>query len=63
MIYASWSFFWSFWPNAHDVNAENFNWASVLFVGLMGISAVLYWVHARKVYDGPVVKVEGRKFH
>ncbi|KAF7595508.1 hypothetical protein BBP40_005844 [Aspergillus hancockii] len=63
MVYASWSFFWSFWPNAHDVNAQNFNWSSVLFVGLMGISAVLYWVHARKIYDGPVVKVEGRTFH
>ncbi|KAE8158134.1 amino acid permease-domain-containing protein [Aspergillus tamarii] len=62
MIYASWSFFWSFWPNAYDVNAENFNWASVLFVGLMGISTIVYWTYARKHYDGPVVKVEGRKF-
>ncbi|GMF94088.1 unnamed protein product [Aspergillus oryzae] len=62
MVYASWSFFWSFWPNAYDVNAENFNWASVLFVGLMGISTIVYWTYARKHYDGPVVKVEGRKF-
>lgn len=62
MVYATWSFFWSFWPNEYQVNAQNFNWACVLFVGLMSISAVLYWTHARRVYDGPVVKVEGRKF-
>jgi choline transport protein len=61
--YACWSFFWSFRPNSKDVNAVNFNWACVLFVGLMGLSGVLYAVHARKVYEGPVVKVEGRKFH
>jgi choline transport protein len=62
-VYAIWSFFWSFWPNSMQVTAVNFNWACVLFVGLMGISGVLYAVHARKVYEGPVVKVEGRKFN
>lgn len=56
MLYAVWSFFWSFWPNAHDVNAVNFNWACVLFVGLMLISAVLYLTYARRKYEGPVVK-------
>ncbi|THC91345.1 hypothetical protein EYZ11_009183 [Aspergillus tanneri] len=62
MVYATWSFFWSFWPNAYRVNAENFNWACVLFLGMMGVSAVVYGAYARKVYDGPVVKVEGRRF-
>jgi choline transport protein len=62
-MYAIWAFFWSFWPNSMQVTAVNFNWACVLFVGLMGISGVLYVVHARKVYEGPVVKVEGRKFN
>ncbi|PLB44406.1 amino acid transporter [Aspergillus steynii IBT 23096] len=61
MIYATWSFFWSFWPNEYQIDAQNFNWACVLFVGLMSISGVVYWVHARKMYDGPVVKVEGRR--
>ncbi len=60
LVYACWAFFWSFWPNSHDVMATNFNWASVIFVGLMGISSLLYFVHARKVYDGPVALVEGR---
>lgn len=58
LAYACWSFFWSFWPNAYDVNAENFNWACVLFVGLMGIGTVLYFTHARKIYDGPVAIVK-----
>ncbi|RAQ73426.1 amino acid transporter [Aspergillus flavus] len=62
LVYSLWSFFWSFWPNSHDVTAENFNWSSVMFFGLMGISTAMYWVHARKVYDGPVAIVEGRKF-
>jgi choline transport protein len=61
IVYATWSFFWSFWPNSYHVNAVNFNWASVLFVGLMGISAILYLTYARRIYEGPVVKVAGRK--
>lgn len=47
-------------PNSHDIIATNFNWAAVIFVGLMGISGILFFVHARKVYDGPVALVEGR---
>jgi choline transport protein len=62
LLYTTWGFFWSFWPNSYDVNLQNFNWACVLFVGLMGISAFVYAVSARKVYEGPVAKVEGRRF-
>ncbi|OAA51580.1 Amino acid/polyamine transporter I [Metarhizium rileyi] len=61
LVYSCWSFFWSFWPNSHDVNAENFNWACALFVGLMGLSGILYVVKARHVYEGPVVTVEQHK--
>lgn len=46
-----------------EVTDETLNWAPVLFVGVMGSSGLLYWLVARKVYEGPVVKVEGRKFH
>lgn len=60
LVYSCWSFFWSFWPNSYSPNAETFNWASVLFVGLMGIGCVLYFTHARKVYDGPVAIVKDR---
>ncbi|KAM4060949.1 amino acid permease [Hirsutella rhossiliensis] len=61
LLYSCWSFFWSFWPNSHNITAENFNWACVLFLGLMSLSAVLYFCQARHVYEGPVVKVEGHK--
>lgn len=58
LAYACWAFFWSFWPNSYEVTAENFNWACVLFVALMGLGVVLYFTHARKIYDGPVALVE-----
>ncbi|KJZ69917.1 hypothetical protein HIM_10702 [Hirsutella minnesotensis 3608] len=61
LVYSCWAFFWSFWPNDYNVNAENFNWACVLFVGLMIMSGCLYFFHARHIYEGPVVKTEGHK--
>lgn len=60
MVYIVWGFFWSFWPNGFKPNAQTFNWAVVLFVGVMGIACLEYLVHARRYYEGPVVKVEGR---
>jgi choline transport protein len=62
-VYSIWAFFWSFWPNSMHVTAINFNWSCVLFVGLMSLSCLLYVLHARHVYEGPVVRVEGRKFN
>ncbi|KAE8384316.1 hypothetical protein BDV23DRAFT_191735 [Aspergillus alliaceus] len=62
VVYAVWALFWSFWPIFHDVSAVNFNWAPVLFVGVMGASTVVYWLHARKVYEGTVAIVEGGKY-
>lgn len=61
LLYTVWGFFWSFWPNSYHVSAVNFNWACVLFVGLMSISAMVYAVSARHVYEGPVAKVAGRR--
>ena len=63
LLYAFYGFFWSFWPNAYDVIAANFNYACVIFVGVMGFGTVLYFAYARKVYDGPVSTVEGRVKH
>jgi len=57
LLYTSWAFVWSLFPNAYAVTPQNFNWASVLFVGLMGVAAVLYWTGARHTYEGPVAKV------
>jgi hypothetical protein len=34
---------------------QNFNWACVLFVGLMAFASLMYALNTR--YEGPVVKV------
>ena len=52
LLYATWAFVWSFFPDAYAVTPKIFNWASVLFMGLMGIPTVLYWTRARHVYEG-----------
>lgn len=57
LVYAAWSFFWSFWPNGYEPTAQTMNYAVVLFSGVMVLSAVTYFVRARKVYEGPVAKV------
>lgn len=57
ICYSSWGFFWSFWPNSYQPNAQALNYAFVLFVGFMTIASVLYVTYARKIYEGPVVKV------
>ncbi|KAK3620167.1 hypothetical protein LTR56_023561 [Elasticomyces elasticus] len=57
LLYAVWSFFWSFWPNSYSVTAKYSNWACVLLIGLMSISGLLYAFYARYRYEGPVMKV------
>ena len=57
LVYSCWCFVWSFFPNAYEVTPVNFNWACVLFVGLMGFATLMYIFHARHAYEGPVVKV------
>ncbi len=61
--YALWAFFWSFWPQVYPVTAAGFNWASVIFVGVL-LGALLHYVLVgRRKYTGPVALVEGRKVH
>ena len=58
LFYASWSCFWSFWPIECNVTSADFNWACVLFVGLMAFSWLLYQCGAKTTYHGPVSKVQ-----
>ena len=58
LIYSLWCFFWSFWPTTRNVDPVTMNWAVVIFGFVMIFAAFVYAVHARKVYDGPVAKVE-----
>jgi choline transport protein len=59
IVYALFAFFWCFWPQATPVALDTVNWAPVMFSGIMVIAMVLYFVRGRKVYQGPVVTVEG----
>ncbi len=61
LVYASFAFFWSFWPNATPVTLQNFNWAVAMFVGIFFLCIIFYFVRGRKVYVGPVMSVEGMR--
>ena len=61
MAYVSFIFFWSLWPNAIPVDAGNFNWSVVLFLGVFFLSLIMYVVQGRKVYVGPVAEVRAAR--
>ncbi len=58
-LYSIHAFFWSFWPETAEVDAETFNWAVVMFVGVGLFCGIDYFVRGRKSYRGPVVLVQG----
>jgi len=47
----------SFFPLFKEVTAVTMNWGIAMFGGVAVICIINYVVHARKVYQGPVVKV------
>lgn len=57
LLYALFSFFWSFWPGYTPVVAEDFNWSVVIFVAVLVFCLVMYYAQGRKVYQGPVNQV------
>lgn len=61
VVYGTWGFFWSFWPQAYPVTAGGFNWASPLFAAAVLGALVNYIISGRKKWLGPVALVEGRK--
>ena len=50
--------FWSFWPIYTPVTAGDFNWASVIFVGVIIVAIIHYYAYGHKTYHGPVVLVK-----
>ncbi|KAF1985094.1 amino acid permease [Aulographum hederae CBS 113979] len=56
-VYCAFILFWTAWPPAADPTAETFNWAIVIFVGVLLVSGVYFAIWGRKVYDGPVALV------
>ncbi|KAH6619943.1 putative GABA permease [Boeremia exigua] len=55
--YVCFACFWAFWPTYARVDAENFNWAVVLFGAVFVGCLVMYAVQGRRVYVGPVKEV------
>ncbi|PSN74810.1 amino acid permease 2 [Corynespora cassiicola Philippines] len=60
-LYSFHAFFWCFWPNTTPTDKENFQWSSVMFVGVAILCGVDYFFRGRKQYKGPVVLVDGYK--
>ncbi|CAD6576756.1 MAG: hypothetical protein ASARMPREDX12_007997 [Alectoria sarmentosa] len=51
-------FLFAFWPPALPVGPASMNYACLVFGGTVLFSIAWYIVHARKVYQGPVVEFE-----
>jgi amino acid transporter len=57
LLYVLFAFFWSFWPTFADVDADNYNWAVVLFVSVFVLALIMYQMQGKRVYKGPVREV------
>ena len=51
-------FLFAFWPPALPVGPATMNYACLVFGATVLLSITWYFVHARKVYKGPVVEIE-----
>lgn len=62
VLYMTFVIFFSVWPPATPVSASTMNYSVVVTGGVAILSAVWYFVRARKVYRGPTVdkEVEGK---
>ncbi|KAI6878065.1 hypothetical protein KC334_g17396, partial [Hortaea werneckii] len=59
--YATWSFFWAFWPTEYHVTAGNMNWACLIFLGFVAWACVMFRLSSlrrRDKYEGPVARVQ-----
>lgn len=54
-VYMIFVIFWSVWPPATPVQADTMNYSVVVTGGVMILSAIWYFVRAKKVYKGPIV--------
>lgn len=61
VIFSTYSSFWAFWPQGNPVTVTDFNWAVVIFGGVMAIAMLYFLFRARHRYAGPVALVTGRK--
>jgi hypothetical protein len=57
IVYLVFTSFFMFFPSSIPVTVENFNWTSVVFVGVLVISLISYWTYGRRLYKGPVKEI------
>lgn len=55
-MYMIFVIFWSVWPPSTPVTVSTMNYSVVVTGGVMILSAVWYWVRARREYHGPIVE-------
>ena len=55
-VYMVFVIFWSVWPPVTPVSASTMNYSIVVTGGVMILSAIWYWVRARREYHGPIVE-------
>jgi len=58
LIFLAPVWFFSFWPLATPVTAENMNWSSAMFGGTIVFALAYYYGWARYRYVRPVVQVK-----
>ncbi|USW54086.1 Putative amino acid/polyamine transporter I [Septoria linicola] len=56
--YMTFVIFWSVWPPDYHVTAETMNYSIVITGGVMILSAVWYYLYAKKIYKGPLIDDE-----
>ena len=57
IVYSTYLVIFIAFPTEVPVSLATFNWAPVMFGGVVVLALAYYLIHARKVYDGPVVYV------
>ncbi|EON68624.1 hypothetical protein W97_07882 [Coniosporium apollinis CBS 100218] len=58
LAYIAFALLMSFFPTAKaGLTPQSMNYSSVIYFGVIGIALVLYFVHGRSVYKGPVTYV------
>lgn len=53
--YMTFVIFWSVWPPSYHVTASTMNYSIVITGGVMILSAVWYYVYAKRHYHGPLI--------
>ena len=58
ILYSIIGIFFSFWPPTMTVTPQTMNWSIAVFGGVILFAIVFWFVHAKKVYTGPIVEID-----